>query len=518
MTSKANDWRELDRLIDGACDSTLSADESALLGQWLAKDAQARDRYVSSMNAHAQLAWLAKPRKPFSIGELVCRDQTSCPQEENDNELPAPVVIESPQPVVPPLLHQTIACFSGGMPLACLLAMVMTGCGLLIAGLVHVSGPERVAKNVMAPVVEPRPEYVGQVTGVVDCRWREGSRVYLGQKVDLASGLMEITYDTGAKVILQGPVTYEVESANGGYMQVGKLTGLVEKKMAKGFFVRTPGALVTDLGTEFGVEVGNNGKTQTVVFVGAVRMTAGGRSDPNEGRILRAGQTASLTKESCAIVVADQPATTPSGFIRRLECSTSKTISPDDPRVLIATADLRPATWRYRTFPPGDDWMLSGYDDSSWSEGTAGFGKGYPPPTVMGTPWQSADIWLRKSIVVPSPIEFHTAALKIHHDEDVEVYVNGRLVFREPRYRYSYATFDVTEPLKAALKPGANVIAVHVHQTTRGQYIDLGLTLNPREAIPPPAPWPGPLPDMGHEPAHTSKPGKETSQKATKTL
>ena len=40
--------------------------------------------------------------------------------------------------------------------------------------------------------------------------------VPLGRKYELASGLMEITYDTGAKVILQGPVTYEVESNEAG--------------------------------------------------------------------------------------------------------------------------------------------------------------------------------------------------------------------------------------------------------------------------------------------------------------
>ena len=40
---------------------------------------------------------------------------------------------------------------------------------------------------------------------------------------------MEITYDTGAKVILQGPATYEVES-NGGFLLVGKLTGKLEKR------------------------------------------------------------------------------------------------------------------------------------------------------------------------------------------------------------------------------------------------------------------------------------------------
>ena len=65
---------------------------------------------------------------------------------------------------------------------------------------------------------------------MVDCKWNGGSRVSFGQKVELASGLMEITYDTGAKVILQGPVTYSVET-NGGYLAVGKLTGKLEKKV-----------------------------------------------------------------------------------------------------------------------------------------------------------------------------------------------------------------------------------------------------------------------------------------------
>ena len=41
---------------------------------------------------------------------------------------------------------------------------------------------------------------------------------------------MEITYDTGAKVILQGPVTYEVESKDSGYLSLGKLTARVERR------------------------------------------------------------------------------------------------------------------------------------------------------------------------------------------------------------------------------------------------------------------------------------------------
>ena len=108
---------------------------------------------------------------------------------------------------------------------------------------------------------------VGRITGMVDCKWdtkglgirdwglekdsgfgvqgmgaedhqfrtfqslipNPQSLVSLGDRFALASGLMEITYNTGAKVILQGPVTYEVE-ANGGYLAVGKLTGKLEKE------------------------------------------------------------------------------------------------------------------------------------------------------------------------------------------------------------------------------------------------------------------------------------------------
>ena len=67
-------------------------------------------------------------------------------------------------------------------------------------------------------------------------------------------------------------MTYEVESQNGGYLPVGKLTGKVETDKAKGFAVRTPTAIVTDLGTEFGVEVSQEGAVETQVIAGAVKI------------------------------------------------------------------------------------------------------------------------------------------------------------------------------------------------------------------------------------------------------
>ena len=115
------------------------------------------------------------------------------------------------------------------------------------------------------------------------------SLICLGDRFDIRSGLLEITYDTGAKVILQGPVTYEVESVAGGYLSIGKLTARLEKSTTQGvrstekaasaspfvqqsFAIRTPTAIVTDLGTEFGVEVDDKGCTASRVFRGVVEL------------------------------------------------------------------------------------------------------------------------------------------------------------------------------------------------------------------------------------------------------
>ncbi|NLF08733.1 MAG: hypothetical protein GX594_12255, partial [Pirellulaceae bacterium] len=63
----------------------------------------------------------------------------------------------------------------------------------------------------------PAPVFVGRVTGIAGAKWSDapdyiapiGVRVALGRTYKLKSGLMEITYDSGAKVILEGPCSYE---------------------------------------------------------------------------------------------------------------------------------------------------------------------------------------------------------------------------------------------------------------------------------------------------------------------
>ena len=182
--------------------------------------------------------------------------------------------------------HATINYLPSGWLMAYLVATVMTAVGLLVCSHTYVSRPDQVTslspldtKQTAIPGQTAENPVVGRITGMAGCRWSnpqtaptQNTQVPLGQKYAMASGLLEITYDTGAKVLLQGPVTYEVKSQNGGFLATGRMTGWVGAKSARGFAVQTPTAVVTDLGTEFGVDVDRDGRTVSHVFRGSVQM------------------------------------------------------------------------------------------------------------------------------------------------------------------------------------------------------------------------------------------------------
>lgn len=172
---------------------------------------------------------------------------------------------------------------------------------------------------------------VGRVTNLAGCRWDAESpplsfydRVAIGQKIQLAAGLLEIRYDTGATVVLQGPVTYEIRSENSGFLASGKMTGKVTGPNARGFAVSTPTVEVVDLGTEFGVEVSPSRETTSHVFRGAVKLVAAAESGEPIAFVVKQNQSFRVEpnpKHKHSVVIVPCGAAQPKKFVRQEQLS-----------------------------------------------------------------------------------------------------------------------------------------------------------------------------------------------------
>jgi len=154
-----------------------------------------------------------------------------------------------------------------------------------------------------------------------------------------------------------------------------------------------------------------------------------------------------------------------------------KKLSSPPPKEIVVIPTSRDAaqTWRYTTDKPAEGWEKPDFADASWKEGPGGFGEPSTPGSKVRTNWKTPDIWLRRTIELPSG-NLNGLALEIHHDEDTEVYLNGVQVFTARGYITDYIAAPLDDKAIAALKPGKNVIAVHCRQTGGGQYIDVGLS------------------------------------------
>jgi hypothetical protein len=401
------DNSELWSLAEAVCNGTITAEQYARLNPLLLADEDAARRYATYVRMHGLLLWRWQDADvaPASVQAL-------------------PVVFDPPS--LPGVSGSLFAGqFSpGGYLFSYLLAAFIVGIGLLIGWEWQVSNSRldhqdavQVAPQPAPAGLRPEPELVsvGRVTGMVDCQWADpktatvnGARVALGQKYLLAAGLLQISYDTGARAILQGPCIYEVESRHGGFLALGRLTAKVEKRDAvKGergarsgesekvvanqqstidnhkspsplsplpsplFVVRTPTAKVTDLGTEFGVEVDASGVSKAHVYEGKVEMQAVGGGNAR-AILLRANESARAETGKNGVVAVIRQTGQKSTLFRDLPKSASIVLfntglglkggDPDPHWQIAARSDdpgFKPQTavvrgWRDETFLPDD--------------------------------------------------------------------------------------------------------------------------------------------------------------------
>lgn len=149
-------------------------------------------------------------------------------------------------------------------------------------------------------------------------------------------------------------------------------------------------------------------------------------------------------------------------------------------RDILANAKSDAKIWKYSFNKPSNNWFSKDFNDQNWQSGKGGFGKEGTPGAVIGTQWTTEDIWLRQEFTLGdlSRINKDELMLSIHHDDDCEVYINGVKAADIKSYTPKYTLVAIEDAAKKALVAnGKNVIAIHCHQNTGGQFIDAGLTL-----------------------------------------
>jgi hypothetical protein len=141
-----------------------------------------------------------------------------------------------------------------------------------VALVIWLTWPKKPASGVPSHPVE----FVAQLTGLKECAWvnssastRAGDRLFKGQRIEVASGFAEVTFDSGAQVVLEGPASFEVKSAWGAALERGTLKASVPPQ-AIGFRVSNPSVEVVDLGTEFTMRADTSGVADVLVLKGQV--------------------------------------------------------------------------------------------------------------------------------------------------------------------------------------------------------------------------------------------------------
>ncbi len=136
---------------------------------------------------------------------------------------------------------------------------------------------------------------VATLTDAIDAQWQDKKNAPVDGDIlrqgtlMLTRGLAEITFDHGARVVVEGPAEVDLQTAGKMALLWGRAYATVPEH-ATGFIMQTPNSMVVDLGTEFGVIVDHGGETEVHMVKGQSSLVPGQEGKAQKGQLLTAGQ------------------------------------------------------------------------------------------------------------------------------------------------------------------------------------------------------------------------------------
>ena len=117
----------------------------------------------------------------------------------------------------------------------------------------------------------------------------------MGDTAQLQDETAEILFQSGARVVVEGPAALTILGENSGRLHRGVLSADVPSG-AIGFSIETPSGRVVDRSTRFGVAVVDADRTEVEVFEGEVSASVGGRRSDSPAVNFTAGNAMALDR------------------------------------------------------------------------------------------------------------------------------------------------------------------------------------------------------------------------------
>jgi hypothetical protein len=150
---------------------------------------------------------------------------------------------------------------------------------------------------------------------------------------------------------------------------------------------------------------------------------------------------------------------------------------PEAYKNIVPASDEGSYECKYSETEPAANWMQGNFDASQWKVGQAPFG------TIAGvskTMWTSRNIWVLREFTLDNT-DLDAPLLKLKYDDDIKLYLNGSLIYEAGCCAGKYLLLPMSGEMKAKLKKGKNVFAIHVVNTGGAGDLDIGIV---EKAIP----------------------------------
>nr|WP_255373388.1 glutaminase family protein [Chitinophaga sp. YR627] len=146
-------------------------------------------------------------------------------------------------------------------------------------------------------------------------------------------------------------------------------------------------------------------------------------------------------------------------------------------KTVLAAADETPYEVSYTETQPDANWTAPDFKTASWKSGQAPFGD---DEKNVKTLWKSDNIWVRRTFTVKNIASINDLLLKLNHDDNVEVFLNGNKIYETTGWTSNFKYLPVN---KSMLKNGENTIAIHLANSAGGRYLDFGLVDKQKSAL-----------------------------------